>query len=418
MRTSHRTRRFVVPFVLVVALVGATLAVSAGSPAVAQVPGFDGTTIKVAGYGLTELPSVPVGAQARIKEFNDDNEIKGVKIQFVDYANDNSDPATALSEVRRLVAQEGVFALVPEISVATPKDYITQQKVPTFGGGFTGAYCSTKPTTKLWFFGFQGCQVTDQPTVTPDTEANVLKYVQQATGKQHPTVAQLSADDQVGHVANALFKAQYLGNKGWGKLVYNEAAYPPPSQPVGDVTPYVQALMTADNGKPPDFIRCSPTDCIKIYAQLRAAGFTGEFEHNIYTDLLVKPFAGSIVAIPHHNLNETGNAALDKMKASVEQVKPGQQIDSGIMYGYLTTDMFISALKKAAAKGKANITRDSVQKAAATQTWELKGLAGPTEFPASTVAATPMCREIVKSDGTKWVTVVPYSCNTKRYVVK
>jgi ABC-type branched-subunit amino acid transport system substrate-binding protein len=419
MRTSHRPRRLVVPsLVLAAALVAAALSVAASSPAVAQVPGFDGTTIKVAGIGLNQLPTVPAGAKARIKEFNDANEIKGVKIDFTEYADDKGDPATALSEVRRLVSQEGVFAIVPEVSLVTPGAFITQQKVPVFGSGFSSAYCSDTPSKSLWLFGYDGCQVTSKPTVTPDTEANVLKYVQQATGKQHPTVSQISEDNAVGQVANKLFRVQYEANKGWGKLGYNEASYPSPPAVVGDVTPYVQALMTSVNGKAPDFIRCGAgTECINIYSQLRAAGFTGEFEHNLYTDALVKPFSGSIVALSHHN-PAVSDPAMDKMKASVEAVAPGTKVDSGVLYGYMETDMFIQALKKAAAKGKSNITRDSVQKAASTMTWELKGIAGPTEFPASTVKATPMCREIVKSNGTAWQTVVPYSCNTLTYKVK
>src|SRR4249919_3166417 len=109
---SMRSRGFRRHATLVVAaglLIG-TIAVTA-TPGAAQVPGFDGSTIKVAGYGLTELPSVPIGARARIKEFNDSGEIKGVKIEFVDYADDKSDPATGLSEARRLISQEQVFAV-------------------------------------------------------------------------------------------------------------------------------------------------------------------------------------------------------------------------------------------------------------------------------------------------------------------
>jgi ABC-type branched-subunit amino acid transport system substrate-binding protein len=419
MGSSRQARRRFTPLVIaiVVVLLAGALAVSAG-PSGAQVPGFDGTTVKIAGIGLNQLPTAPDGAKARIKEFNDNNEIKGVKIDFVEYADDKGDPATALSEVRRLVSQEGVFAIVPEVSLVTPGDYLNQQKVPVFGSGFSAPYCSPKPTKSLWLFGYNGCQVTDKPTITPDTEANVLKYVQQATGKQHPTVAQISEDNAVGTVANKLFRVQYESNKGWGKLTYNKASYPSPPAVVGDVTPYVQALATADNGKAPDFIRCGAgTECINIYQQLRANGFKGEFEHNLYTDALVKPFNGSIVALSFHN-PAVSNPGMDQMKKSVEAVAPGTKVDSGVLYGYMETDMFIQALKKAAKGGKSNITRDNVQKAASTMTWELKGIAGPTEYPASTVKATPMCREIVKSDGTQWNTVTPYSCNRLAYKVK
>src|SRR5262249_53548805 len=106
MRTARPARRLL-PLVLVVALLAGALVVASASSGAAQVPGFDGSTIKVGGLGLESLPTVPTGAKARFQEFNDNNELKGVKIDFVDYGNDGGDPATALSESRRLVTQEG-----------------------------------------------------------------------------------------------------------------------------------------------------------------------------------------------------------------------------------------------------------------------------------------------------------------------
>ena len=64
--------------------------------------------------------------------------------------------------------------------------------------------------------------------------------------------------------------------------------------------------------------------------------------------------------------------------------------------------MFIQALKTAAKKGKSDITPENVQKAAANQTWQIKGLAGPTTYPQSTVSAYPACSAEVLSDGTAW----------------
>jgi hypothetical protein len=50
-----------------------------------EVRGFDGTTIRVASIGIkSQLPGVEPGAQARIKVFNDTNEIPGVKLEYVD----------------------------------------------------------------------------------------------------------------------------------------------------------------------------------------------------------------------------------------------------------------------------------------------------------------------------------------------
>ena len=70
----------------------------------------------VAGYGIKR--SCPLGRDRcrrhASKRFNDTNELKGVKINFTEFADDGADPATTLSIERRLVTQTGVFAIVPE----------------------------------------------------------------------------------------------------------------------------------------------------------------------------------------------------------------------------------------------------------------------------------------------------------------
>ena len=150
--------RALLPGIAVIVCSALILSVSAPVGAQGSVRGFDGSTITVAGYGIkSQLPSLGVSAAARFKRFNDTNEIKGVKIKTTEFADDGQDPATALSIARRLVTQTGVFAIVPEASGVTPGTYLTQQKVPWFGGGFSGAYCSPKPSTKVWGFGPAGC---------------------------------------------------------------------------------------------------------------------------------------------------------------------------------------------------------------------------------------------------------------------
>ena len=251
---------------------------------------------------------------------------------------------------------------------------------------------------------------------TRDSELGALKYTQDTLGKAKPTAALISNDNPTGIGASKVLGTQVEHNPGWGKLVYNKASIPLPTP--GDLSPYAQALLTADNGKPPDFIRCSAgTACIPLYSLLRAQGYKGVFEHDIYADALVKPFADTIASVSYQNIT-TQNAAYDKLRAAVEKTKPGTKIDGGVMYGYLSTDLFIQALKLAAKNGKSGITRQNLQKVASTMTYELKGIAGPTRYPASTVAPTPMCRTVVKSNGTTWDTVEPYTCNMKSYTVK
>jgi hypothetical protein len=199
--------------------------------------------------------------------------------------------------------------------------------------------------------------------------------------------------------------------------VWAKAIIPPP--PVGDYSPYVQQLMVADNGKPPDVVRClASTECLTIYNSMTQQGFTGVFNHSIYTDALVKPFSGSTVTLASANFNSTGIPALDQLKADVAKTKPDQKIDSGVVAGYASTDMFIQVLKKVAKGGKDKITPDHIRKAAATNTWELKGLVGPTVYPVASNRPVPFCSALAMSDGTQWNTLEDYSCSTKTFPIK
>lgn len=416
MYKKGRTRRVALSIVAVMMFTAGGFTMAPAADAQSQ-PGFDGKTVKIAGFGLLSLlPGAEVGARARVNQFNQNKELKGVKIDFQEFADDKSEKATSLSEVRRLVTQDQVFALVPDVSIAAPGEYINQQKVPTFGSSFGPEYCTAKPSKAVWVFGVWGCQTPSPPVKTRDSELGALKYTQETTGKQRPTAALISSDDTTGHGAKEVLGTQIKSNPGWSKLVYDEASIPNP--PPGDMSPFAQALLTADNGKPPDFIRCSAgTPCLNLYSLLRTGGYKGVFEHDLYTDALVKPFAGSITSQSFQNVT-TKNAAYDKLRAAVEKVKPGQPIEVGVMYGYLGTDMFIQALKLAAKNGKSGITRANLQKVASTMTYELKGVAGPTKYPASTLDPTPMCRGVLKSNGKTWETVEPYTCNMKSYNVK
>ena len=85
------------------------------------------------------------------------------------------------------MTQDQVFAIVPEASSVTPADYLTQQKVPWFGGGFSVAYCSPKPSTTIWGFGPAGCFTPANPSYVTDDFHNTYTYAVEKSGKKHPT---------------------------------------------------------------------------------------------------------------------------------------------------------------------------------------------------------------------------------------
>jgi ABC-type branched-subunit amino acid transport system substrate-binding protein len=370
-------------------------------------------TIKIGALGVKgQLPGVEWGIRARVQRFNETNEIPGIKLEFTEYLDDQLNPAVALTEARRLVTQDKIFVLI-DYSPVTPDTYLEQQHVPWFGYAFDNTYCSAAPDPNIWGFGINGCLVPQKPVLAGDTAGRLYQYLVQVTGKQQPTVALFADTSQSGQNA-VTYQANSYKGAGFD-VVLSTGLVPPP--PVTDYTPYVQQLMTSDHGHAPDFIQCYlSAECIPIYTQLRADGFKGEFGHTLYSDQLTKTMAGSTVNNPYGNLSDP-SPQRDQIKQDVAAVNPTQPLETGDVTAYLATDMFIQALKKAAASGTSGIAPDNVRQIAAMQTWQFGNFAGPTVYPQSTVTDTPNCSAVLKSNGTAWVTVVPYACSTRQFAI-
>jgi len=378
------------------------------------VRGFDGSTITVAGYGIkSQLPLAETGAAARFKRFNATNELKGVRIKLVEFADDGQNPANTLSIERRLVTQEDVFAIVPNMSATNNANYLAQQKVPSFGGGFDATYCSHEPSTKLWSFSGNGCIAPGNPSFVSDYYKPAYDVVSAKTGKKHPSFAEVLNDTATGKSAVKIFA---VAAQGAGFNVVSSTSSLPASD-VSDYTPYVQKLLKADNGNPPDAINCSvQVECLGLWNLLVASGFKGYFFSSLYTDILVKALKDSYVLASWGNVDQD-IPALKQMKADMEAVKPGSSsnLDIGVIYGYTSADMFIQALKQVAKKGTSNITGPNVQKVASTMTYQLKGVMGPVQYPKATVMSFPACFATSISDGTSWNQVKALACSSKTY---
>jgi ABC-type branched-subunit amino acid transport system substrate-binding protein len=385
--------------------------------AAGPVRGFDGTTIRLASIGFkTQLPNVPVGVEARIKRFNDGEEIDGIRLEYVEYADDGLDPASALTEARRLVDAEDVFAVVGDVSANNPTDYWANEHVPYFGWAVDAhAYCSADdevdPT--IWGFGYVGCGVPENAESRPQRVAPFREWVTAETGEEQPTLALFSGDNDTGKTTLGNWASEFAA-AGFD-VVYHEGNIPAP--PVADYTPYVQELIAADGGEPPDTIFCiQVAACVPIFAQLQALDYPGIFTHPLYSDQLAAPMVGSVALLQYMPLNEDTDGVA-QLKADVAALDPAATIDNAATVGYMSTDMFIQAFKTVAAQGDAFITPENVRTAAMNQTWEIPGLAGPTAYPASTVLPTPGCAAFVRSTGAAWETIVPYDCSEDRVPV-
>ena len=132
-----------------------------------------------------------------------------MKIDYVEFADDKQDPATALTEGRRLVTQQQVFAIVGDVSQFNPAEYFQQQQVPYFGWAFDNSYCSHDPSTQLWGFGYSGCIVPVDPAFIGEVGATSTRTPTQKTGKEHPTVAIVGNDSVSSRSSMSLAKIYY-----------------------------------------------------------------------------------------------------------------------------------------------------------------------------------------------------------------
>jgi ABC-type branched-subunit amino acid transport system substrate-binding protein len=379
-----------------------------------SVRGFDGTTLTIGGMGLhNNFPDGANGAQGRFQRFNETNEIKGIKIDYVGYLDDKQDPATALSVARQLVQQEQVFAIVPNLSQYTPGDYLTQQKVPWFGWGFDASYCSPSPKETLYGFGYNGCLIPPDPKRMPDSGGQLYKYVSEQAGTDKPTLAMFSNETDSGKNAVATQASGYAG-AGFD-IVYAKGLLPPP--PINDVTPYVQELLTSNDGGPPDAMVCLLSiDCLPVWAQLQANNYEGVYQSTLYSDLLLTPLAGTVASVQFVPFGEN-TPAQQQMIEDIHAFKEGAAINSGVAASYFAADMLISTLKTLKKQGK-DITPENVQAQAAKTSFEVKGLFGPTKFPNSFVRPTPACTAIVSDTGSSWETVEPFFCSNRTFKVQ
>jgi ABC-type branched-subunit amino acid transport system substrate-binding protein len=368
-------------------------------------------TIIVSGLGSTvEFGPASLGAQAYFNKVNASGVLKGIKIDYLGFTDDGGSPASTLSAVRQLVTQDHVFAIVPDASEYDPGSYLASQKVPFVGLPLDASYCSptSKPSTSIWGFGFVGCSAPTNPSRVPDRYGALYNYVKSKSHVAHPAFVVFGNDNQSGQD----FASQNAASaQGTGFKVVSAKGNLPTT--VTDYTPYVEQWMTSNHGKPPQAIVClAVAECIGAWSALKAAGYTGPY---------LEPF-GNITAIAGlmagtvstSVYNTAPSPALTQMQDAMDAVTPNTLL-SGFsnVPGYLSASMFVAALKKVGYDD----TPQAVQKALATQTWQIKGLVGPIEYPASSVIATPWCAELLgdNADGSGYTILSPYTCTSKTY---
>jgi branched-chain amino acid transport system substrate-binding protein len=389
-----------------VALVGV---VSVGRSAGAQgsVRGVTDKEITVGGLSSVTFfgNTVAKAAQARFDEANRRHQIPGGrKINFIGTADDKVTPDVALSEMRRLVELERVFAIVPSMSaVFNAPQYLTQQKVPMIGWGVSLGYCSPD---NQYAFGFNGC-LQQYGDYAADVAGHVETELYRRQGKNFKgaTIALIGENYDASKSGVEIVSAAF-DVKGWD-VVYAEAPMPATPAVVTDFSPYVQALMTSNHGQPPDVIwsASGATNLFGLIRSLQQAGFKGQFLHSTYSPqpAATGAAAGS-TATQTFATAEESSPAMDKIKKTLAAAGL-DPVGLSELGGYYSADMFVRILQKVGE----NLTPERFQKVASRFTYEIPGVIGPTPYPTAFKVGTP-CGSMLSSDGTKWSVIVPYKC--------
>ena len=321
-----------------------------------------------------QLGDGAIGAQARFARANRDGELPGGrKIDFTEFADDKADATTALSKARRLVQQEGVFAIVPTLSPNLGQgQFFDQQHVPYFGWGLAFSYCHPG-----YGFPVSGCLLPEKPTTTADNWARRITTYYKNNKKPKPwSVAILTEDTPAGKTAAQINLAQFQADK--FNVTYAKPSMPGPPAVVGDFSPYVEAVLSSNKGKAPDLIVLSigSTSAFGFVKALSAAGYTGDTSLAFYDPRVTSLLEGSIVITPFGPF-ESDAPAMKQLIADVKAFKPDATLTLGVEAGYLSADMFIKAMQKI---GK-NPTPEKLQKYASTMTYQVPGVQCPTTFP-------------------------------------
>ena len=387
---------------------------AAGIAPSGSVRGVTDTEIKLGGVASLTSPTGPLfgnadtGTKARLERANREGGINGRMIKYQSAADDGADPSRNLDIVRKLVLQDEVFALAPALSpVLLPQstDFLAENHVPFVGWGITTGFCNN-----AYGVGFNGCllngtAVDNSLCLTVATALKMEKGVTVAYQGEDSAAADNGAPQNI----------QCWQDFG-ADVVYQENNIP--ATEVTDYSPYAQAIMTSDNGGPPDVAMLVSQfgSTVGVSGALKAAGFQGVI-FNFITYLpgalgqlpdVAKALDGDYVTV-QLLAQEFGGPAIERMTADLEAIGADPNIDLATAASYWAADVLVDLLTKAGRdltpEGVAKLLADGYAYAPPD---DPPGI-GPISFP--TAATDPSgCSSLVRHKGTEYEPILPLTC--------
>ncbi|MCP2361052.1 ABC-type branched-subunit amino acid transport system substrate-binding protein [Nonomuraea thailandensis] len=315
-------------------------------------PGVTDTTITIGGV-LTKTSAsgystkdAEIGAKARFERANAEGGVHGRKIEFLGAEDDGQDAAKGDAAAKKLVQKDQAFALVP---VHAPNfggaTFLEQQGVPWFGWATGPQWCGTKTG-----FGYNGCLA---PKQGAGSQTWWGRQMADLLGGSAGKSVYVQTSDSSGSKYGGTTISQSFTAAGFELAGVNSglpAAAPPP-----DWLPYVNKIMTSDDGGPPDVVVSVIAGTkfnVGLYAALKRAGYQGVLtDATSYDVAILKDPASAqalegVIAAPMFEPFESTAPEIAELKADVEKVAPGTQLTQHLAIGYWAADIFLDMLNK------------------------------------------------------------------------
>ncbi len=388
---------------------------SGGSSSSGEVRGVTDDTITIGGIApLTSAsggyPGADVGAEARFQRANEEGGIHGRTIEYLGTEDDTEDGTKNLDLAREMVDQ-GAFAIVPMLGAGflpATSDYLDSEQVPSVGWGFMPGQCGAEDS---YGFGFNGCI---QPPGGELANTSLAAQIMEELGGE-ATVAIVSDDTANSTEGLETVKGAFLAEG--AEVVYAKPNVPTSEQV--DYTPFVQDVMTSNDGGPPDLVVFNSlfSNTVGITAGLRGAGFEGETLNYIaYVPGLLEQSPDVAAALDGSYVStqflptEFGGDAIEQMEADFAAVDPDAQITLGAALTYWMADVFVQMLD---AVGEDLTPETFGEVINGGWTYEPEGDPaglGPIEYPKGHGEPAP-CSALVKIDGTSYEPISPLECS-------
>ena len=357
-------------------------------------------------------PGADIGAQARFRRANEEGGIHGRTIDYLGTEDDNEDGTKNLDLARQLVQEQEAFAIVPMLGAGflpATSDFLNEEQVPSVGWGFMPGQCGGDSD---YGFGFNGCiQPPGGAIVNTSLAAQI---VEEMGGPDDLTVAIVSDDTANSTDGLNSVKGAFLAEG--AEVVYAKPNVPTSEQV--DYTPFVQDVMSSNEGGPPDLVVFNSlfANTVGITAGLRAAGFEGETLNYIaYVPGLLEQSPDVAAALDGSYVStqflptEFGGSAIEQLEADVAAVDPDATVTLATALTYWMADVFVQMLDEVGPELTAERFGEVVN---GGFTYEPEGDPsgiGPISYPEGHGQAAP-CSALVQITGTTYEPVTELTC--------